>query len=105
MIKTNKYLTLDENNEVVECDPFEWSDTFFKNPRHVGRTDVGGYHVSTMFDGFGNMWDSTKHTIIFETTVYKDRIKYTEFTTEYDTWDEAEVGHAEVVNQVKLLVN
>lgn len=94
----SKFYALNHKKETIEVDPFEWSDTFFKDPegRQVDKTVVGQYVVSTVFDGMGDIWGNNP-TVMFETTVYRSGIKQYDLTVEYYTWDDAAEGHKDVV--------
>lgn len=96
------YFVLNEDNEPVEVDIFEWSD-FVADPDNtrVSKTKVDDYVISTDFVGRGDMWGD-RPTEFFETTVYKDGIKYNEFTSDHSTWDEAKLGHLRIVDKVHV---
>ena len=98
----SKFFVLTHTKKVVPVDPFEWSDTYDRDTkgRQVGRTIIKGCVISTMFLGIGCM-HGLKPTVMFETTVYRDDIKCDEFTSQHDTWDEAELGHLLVIDKVR----
>lgn len=92
----SEYFVLDHNRRPIPVDPFEWSDTFCKDPegRQLDKTEVDGYVIITVFLGFGDP------TIMFETVVYKNDIKQVELTSDYLTWDDAFLGHSLTVDRV-----
>lgn len=80
------YILVDK--KVVKVDLLTWGRWFenFKE-RVVAQTDIGCYHISTVFVGLEND--------LFETQVGDDYYRY-------DTWDEAEKGHNELVERYKM---
>ena len=98
-----KYYILNCKNEKEPVDPFEWSDTSCRggDEWQVGKTKVDEYVISTVFVGEGCL-HGLKPTVMFETTVYKGEIKLPEFIAEYDTWDEAKLGHLRIVDKIQV---
>lgn len=65
--------------------------------RRVGRTEVGGVEVSTVFLGTDHNY-GFGDPALFETAVFGPG--ETDVVRRYATWDEAEAGHAEVVRSL-----
>ena len=95
----NDYAILD-GHEVVVCDNFkDWSRRNTGADRTVAKTDVGGAHVSTVFLGCDYSFGEAP-PLWFETMVFGDSPLADE-QVHYTTWDEAEAGHAAMVERVK----
>lgn len=101
----SKYFVLTHDRKPIEVNIFEWSD-FVANPDNtrVSKNKVDNYIISTQFIGRGDMWGD-RPTEFFETTVYKNGIKYNEFTTSHETWDEAKLGHLRIVDKIQVRGN
>lgn len=86
---------LDQNkNPIPTKDP---RDIDYDN-RRVGHTQVGAMWVSTVFLGLDHNHFGEGPPILFETMVFGDKTHLTEdISMRYCTWQEAEIGHAEVV--------
>lgn len=92
------------------CDLMTWARWFETAERHVAKTDVGPYWVSTVFLGTDHRWGEGP-PLLFETMVFwKKSSAYPtrangavdDFGQErYSTWDEAEAGHALMVETVR----
>lgn len=99
------YFVLGDTDDhlIYEVDIFEWS-CFVADPDNVlvDLTELGGFIVSTVFLGRGDMWGD-RPTEFFETTVYKNGIKCNEFTSAHETWDQAKLGHLRIVDKIQVL--
>lgn len=99
------YYKLDENKNVKPSSLEEWATFIEKrlptNYWIVGKDDVNGYHISTVFIGLcHNSNPSSKVPIVFETMIFLNG--ETGFYQErYSTWEEAEEGHRRAVQWVK----
>jgi hypothetical protein len=68
----------------------------------VGKTQVGGYDVSTVYVGVNhNFGDGPP--LIFETMVFQNGSARDEFMERYSTEDEAKRGHENIVGMVAAL--
>lgn len=95
---SDKYI-LNENREAVRCDDLmKWARLFENDAnRRVGSTEVGPYHISTVFIGLDHSLGRGPPQL-FETMVFglegdgedMDRCS---------TWAEAEAMHAEFVRR------
>lgn len=88
----------------VPTDMYTWA-TSYDDPRkkRVAITRLYGHEiaVSTVFLGLDHNW-SDGPPILFETMVFAlAHPKIDELTERYHTWEEAETGHAEMVERVK----
>ena len=93
----------DGDHQIFEVDILEWS-CFVADPDNtrVDRTELGGFIVSTVFVGRGDLWGD-RDTEWFETTVYRNSIKLNEYTSPHRTWEQAEIGHLLAVAEVATL--
>ena len=102
----SKYYVLGDTEDhlIYEVDIFEWS-CFVADLQdtQVDRTELGGFIVSTLFIGRGDMWGD-RATEWFETTVYRNSIKLDEYTRPHRTWDRAEMDHSLVVAELSHLI-
>lgn len=69
----------------------------FLGPCRVGSTEVGEAWVSTVFLGLDHGW-APGPPVLFETMVFGG--PFNEEQDRYCTWDEAVVGHAEMVKRI-----
>ena len=110
-----KYYALIERKVVPIHDVMQWARWFEAARRsdltRVGRDEVGGFLVSTIFLGLdhGFVPVDEPRPILFETMVFqmspdpKDRSGWSnpEMTDRYATLEEAEAGHAAIVASLK----
>lgn len=88
-----KYYCLDENNNPVECDRATWE---LDSGLIVETTAIGRYTVSTVFVGFGHLFD------LFETAIFDDWHKEeTKIYMKYSTWESAKAGHKKAIEYVR----
>lgn len=88
---------LDGHTPVPASDLLTWSAWFEKAERHVAKTNIGDVFVSTVFLGLDHNWDQGP-SILFETMVFQGPLDGEQ--ERYVTWEEAEAGHAAMVNKV-----
>jgi hypothetical protein len=69
-----------------------------EGPRHVGKDEVGEVRVSTVFLGLDHSF-SGGPPLLFETMVFGG--EHDQAQWRYTTWQEAEIGHAQVLAKVK----
>lgn len=100
--------TLDsKHNPLPQVDVLYWGRWFAENDRHVRKSYVRGYYVSTVFLGIDHSWSGGK-PVLFETMIFPlskkggEIIHFAEdFCDRYCTWDEAVAGHARAVKMVR----
>ena len=87
---------------VLEPDFLKWGKWFETADRRVALTDVGAARVSTVFLGLDHRFTSDGPPILFETMVLGDDGEG-EAMRRCSTWLQAEVQHAKVVEEVKVM--
>jgi hypothetical protein len=95
-----------KGREPVRVDFFEWLNLATERGEltvQLWRTDVGGASVSTIFLGFDLNWPGTadRAPILFETMIFGGGEALDRSQWRYATYDEAEIGHAAVVQAAK----
>lgn len=90
-----------KGHEAVEVDLMTWAKSFLSTDRHVGKTTIGDVDVSTVFIGGDHNWDDGP-PLLFETMVFGGPLDQEQ--ERYTTWEEAETGHALMVERVKEAV-
>lgn len=81
-------------HEVEPCSFEDWT-LLGISLRRVGLDEIGGYEVSTIFEGLNHALDG-RPPRIFETAVFDVASgKIISVLERYATWDEAEKGHKE----------
>ena len=89
-----------EGREVRECtDPVEWAEWFEKADRRVGFDTLEHVEVSTVFLGLDHGFGHVGEPILFETMVFRLGTRRDLECIRYATWEEAELGHAEIVKE------
>lgn len=87
-----------EGHQVVPCaDVLEWDRWFETADRIVARTEVQDWVISTAFLGIDHSHGSGP-PLYFETMSFHE--SEDSDMARYSTWDEAKVGHAEIVARV-----
>lgn len=82
-------------------DPMTWAKFFEDtNNRRVAEDRIGKITVSTVFLGLDHNYHGRGDPILFETMVFGGALHHD--TTRYQTWAQAEAGHAEIVTQVRI---
>lgn len=93
----NKHYIL-KDKKAVECiDLIEWDQNFELASRIVGKDFFGKVEVSTVFLGL----DYSFHhevPLLFETMVFGGKLDREQ--RRYTTWEEAELGHKEILEKV-----
>jgi hypothetical protein len=92
----NKYYILDGHN-VVETDLMTWAIWFWKNERHVANEKISDVRISTVFRGLDHS-SGDGPPLLFETMVFGGSLD--QEMDRYTTWEEAEIGHKAMVEQV-----
>jgi hypothetical protein len=100
-----KYYKLDGKNIVGCQDLKEWASWYeaacTTGNRHVALDMVWGMRVSTIFLGMDHSFFRNGPPILFETMVFVGRTGCSEGRRRYCTWDEAEAGHKEIIQDIK----
>lgn len=96
---SDKYIL--NGHEAVPCnDLHEWGTWFQTAKRHVGQDEpLPGVRVSTVFLGLDHRFGSDGPPLIFETMVFGGELDQEQ--ERYSTWEEAERGHAAMIERVK----
>lgn len=88
-----------DTHEVHKCSLGDWAEMMERREsRRVASTDVGEVQVSTVFLGLDHNW-GIGAPLIFETMVFGGPLD--QEMDRYSTWDEAEAGHAVMVQRVR----
>ena len=97
---SNKY-TLDGKTPVPTDDVMEWAK-MFKNTdnRRVAWDEVGDARISTVFLGLDHSFGEGS-PLLFETMVFTNQLEWDGYCERYCTWEEAETGHARILQLVK----
>lgn len=71
--------------------------------RVVARTDVGGFHISTVFIGLDHNFSPDGPPVLWETMVFDDQNGRADFEQVRcaGSWDQAEEMHRRMVEQVE----
>ena len=99
---TGKYVLIGQT-PVPEPDLMKWARWCETNERHVNRTQVGPYDVSTVFLGLDHNWSHKGPPLLFQTMVFESR-EHGRDSIEQDrcsTWNEAEEMHARMVQRIQ----
>lgn len=83
---------------VEEPDILKWAEWFGTADRTVGRSEIQGVTVSTVFLGLDHQWGPDGPALLFETMVFGG--DFSDCQARYTTWEEAERGHALAVQLV-----
>lgn len=85
---------------------FDVFSKFFANAdnRRVAFDVISGYEISTCFLGIDHQHEPGGKPILFETMVSNTNVGLLDVfsVTRYHTWDEAVVGHNNMINEVKI---
>jgi hypothetical protein len=85
-----------EGKTLVPVDMIGWAKS--RPVPHVGKDDIGGILVSTVFLGINHQWGDGP-PLLFETMVFGG--EFDQEQERYSTYEEAEAGHARWVAAVK----
>lgn len=89
---------LDGHRPVLEPDPIKWALGMRRVDRRVAQDVVGDVRVSTVFLGIDHRFLDTKGPpLVFETMVFGGPLDQEQLR--YSTWEEAERGHAAMVDR------
>src|ERR1700761_3372970 len=94
-----KTYILEGHEAVLEPDMMKWSLAFSTRNRVVKKEDGDAVQVSTVFIGLDHQFDEDGPPLIFETMVFGGPLN--ESQRRYSTWEEAEAGHREMVEEVR----
>jgi hypothetical protein len=94
---------LDGHQAIPTESMLEWHKCFKDSERRrVARTKIGKITVSTVFLGVDHGFGPRSEGLVFETMVFGyEGTKH--LTTRYRTWEEAENGHNNIVEEIKAL--
>lgn len=100
-MKPLRFYVLDGHEVKAAADVLEWGKFFQNGYRHVAKTDVGDYWVSTVFIGLDqNFYDEDGPVEVFETMVFKGG-ESDQWHERSSTWEEAEATHERAVGWAK----
>jgi len=86
----------------VECeDILEWGQWIETANRRVAFTVVGTFRVSTVFLGLDHNFHDNGPPQLFESMAFSSGGWTDEIMDRYSTWEEAERGHADMVESVR----
>ena len=95
------YYLDDDHNIIATKDIEEWGKFFESIPkRRVGFFENENCAISTVFLGIDHGFNGID-IILFETMVFDKKGDGGSVWRRYKTWDEAEKGHAEIVEELK----
>jgi len=95
-MNNTKYIL--RGREIVPATLMEWAAWFETAARHIARDDVADAHVSTVFLGIDHSFGGGP-PLLFETMVFGGPLDGEQ--ERYSTLDEAEAGHAAMIEKVK----
>lgn len=78
----------------------EWARWFETAERHVALEKVGGIRISTVFLGLDHNFSMNGNPVLFETMTFVGRWTEDEMRR-YCTYEEAEAGHREIVENIR----
>jgi hypothetical protein len=87
-------------------DTLEWARWIKTADRSVAKTEVGPLLVSTVFLGLDHQYstDPKAPPLLFETMIFQGDARDLD-CRRYSTWEEAEQGHAQMVEHARQLVD
>ena len=89
-----------DGKETIACDDLmTWGEWMQSGERHVAKETVGESDVSTVFLGLDHDFTGEGPPIVFETMVFGGALDQEQ--ARYETWEQAEAGHAAMVELVK----
>ena len=91
--KIDKYILKGKNIEPIG-NLIEWAKAFEISNRRVARYEVNNFTISTVFLGIDHRFGEGP-PLLFETMVFGGPLD--QEMDRYSTWNEAEVGHNEIV--------
>lgn len=84
----------------------KWARFMHEHDRHVGKTEEGNFFISTVFLGINHRWGGVGKPILFETMIFDRSTKKGKplaYQRRYETWEQAERGHARAVAIMRRL--
>lgn len=97
---TDTYI-LDGHTAVLCEDTAAWSRFYSDNDkRRVANTELGAARISTVFLALDHNFHRGP-PVLFESLVFWDGHPLDEKCERYETWEQAEAGHAAMVERVK----
>ena len=93
----DKYYIL-KGRKPVAVDIMTWGSWYGNADRKVKKDKVGDVSISTIFLGLNHQWGDGP-PLFFETLVFGGELD--QEMDRYSTWEEAEAGHADMVERVK----
>lgn len=96
---SDKYI-LNGHEAVPVDDLYEWGAWFQTANRHIAQDEpLPGVRVSTVFLGLDHRYGGDGPPLIFESMVFGGELD--QEMDRYSTWEEAERGHAAMIERVK----
>lgn len=95
---SDKYIL--DGKTPVPADLMTWATWFEKADRHVARTVIGPYLVSTIFLGLDHQFGNGP-PLLFETMIFAEDDWTGEYQERCSTWDEAEEQHKTACDYVR----
>ena len=100
---SDHYILNNKTPEAVDLDT--WAKWFGTADRTVAKTEIQGILISTVFLGLDHNWSMSGPPILFETMAFTDYDEAQNLPTRrYATWEEAEVGHMETVEELQAII-
>ena len=91
---------LEEHTPIACSDIVKWALWFETADRRVALDTVSGIKVSTVFLGIDHNYGYSDRPILFETMCLTE-IDWLDMQLRYATWEEAEIGHKLVIEQLR----
>jgi len=89
-----------DGHRAIPCESiFEWAEWYARADRRVAETWIGDVRISTVFLSLDHNPFADSDPALFETMVFAD--DQTHQMCRYFIWEEAEVGHAEMVSLIR----
>jgi len=88
-----------KDKKAISVDVIEWARWFEKADRKVAHTKIGEATISTVFLGLDHSF-GLGPPLIYETMVFGGKLD--EEMERYSTWEQAEAGHAAMVERVRM---
>jgi len=103
-VRTPLYYILD-GKIAKQCDSvLEWGQWMEENSRRVAFDKIDDIEVSTVFLGLDHNWEEDGDPLLFETMSFLPDDWGGMERWRYFTWEEAEAGHREMVDEVKKMI-
>lgn len=97
----DKYILV--GHEARPATLMEWAKWYETADRHLANDLVGDVRVSTVFLGLDHRFGDSGAPILYETMVFGGPLDQEQWR--YETWDEAEKGHADMLTRVRSAGN